>query len=65
MAEKGGNVVVMDTKKYLEMCLDILSNRDGYALIPEEKIHEFNDEYDGIAFVNGIIDRDIFSGFKR
>lgn len=41
MVDKGRNVVVMDTKRYLEMCPDILSNRD--ALISEEKIQEFNE----------------------
>lgn len=67
MADKGGNVVVMDTTKYQEMCLDMLSNVDWYALISEEKIHKFNCEYDMIvhnAFINGVIDKEIFEALK-
>lgn len=28
MADKGGNVVVMDTENYRQMCLDILCNEE-------------------------------------
>lgn len=58
----------MDTNRYQEMCLCvILSNVDWYALIPEEKLQEFNLEYDGIVhdvFMNEIIDREIFEALK-
>lgn len=67
MANKGGNVMVMDTSGYREMCLNILSNRDWCIFIPEESTQEFHNDYDRIVnstYTNGIIDKEIFEALK-
>lgn len=67
MADKGRNVVVMNTDKYRQMCLDVLSNRDWYSLISIESIQTFNNDYDMIitgAYNNRIIDKDIFEALR-
>lgn len=67
MADKGGNVVVMDTDRTLRHICRYLSNRDWYSLISIESIQIFNNDYDMIitgAYNNRIIDQDIFEALR-
>ncbi|XP_075187500.1 uncharacterized protein LOC142258789 [Anomaloglossus baeobatrachus] len=40
-SDKGGNLVIMDHKRYLEMCNAILNDKDTYEIIPGDPTQEY------------------------
>ncbi|XP_073460898.1 uncharacterized protein [Aquarana catesbeiana] len=44
-SDKGGNVVVMDSAQYTEMCMDILQNHEWYRPIPKSLLDKFTHDF--------------------
>lgn len=40
-SDKGGNIVVMTHHKYKKMCLNILSDQEGYEILPNNPILQY------------------------
>lgn len=47
-ADKGGNLVIMDSQQYHNMCLTILSDRDGYSILERDPTDVFHTELKNI-----------------
>ncbi|XP_056404927.1 uncharacterized protein LOC130296905 [Hyla sarda] len=62
-ADKGGNLVILPIDKYKTMCLDLLRDRDGYAVLTSDPTDEFLLELENVlvdALDKRLIDRDEF-----
>lgn len=44
-ADKGGNIVLLDNEKYINMCNKILKNLDWYRHIPADIVEKYNKEF--------------------
>lgn len=63
-SDKGGNVVILDNEKYIDMCNQILKNPNWYRRMPGNIVEKFNREfYDLIdnAFSNNMINKQLWN----
>lgn len=44
-SDKGGNIVIMDNKKYIDMCMKILENKKWYCKMNANRIAKFSQEF--------------------
>lgn len=62
-ADKGGNVVVMDNRAYVEMCMRILQNKSWYRRVSGTCVQQYSAEFHGIvdqALLSMTIDRNMW-----
>lgn len=62
-SDKGGNIAVMDLKRYQKMVMDILKNHHWYMTLPGFQVERVKTNYANLiaqAFRKGIIDKKIW-----
>lgn len=61
LADKGGNIVIMENHQYQEMCENILQNDTWYKKISIATIEKYNKDFYALideGFTNGAISRE-------